>query len=111
MIFFVEMKKTGGTDRPDGSYSDLITFFSEGDLFDLQHSGDPLSWRGKRVDQLIRCRLDRAVSNTLWAECFHQRDANISAMKDPITSPSYPSLIKVQGKREECSVTIEDSAE
>ncbi|KAL0744395.1 hypothetical protein Bca4012_085908 [Brassica carinata] len=63
-------EKDGGPDRTEGSFSDLRTFFSEGDLFDLQHSGDFLSWRGKRGDHLVRCRLDRAVSNTHWAECF-----------------------------------------
>ena len=63
-------EKDGGPERAEGSFSDLRTFFSEGDLFDLQHSGDFLSWRGKRGDHLVRCRLDRAVSNTHWAECF-----------------------------------------
>lgn len=41
-------EKEGGPDRPEGSFTDFRTFFSEGDLFDLQHSGDPLSWRGTR---------------------------------------------------------------
>lgn len=63
-------EKEGGVERPEGSFTDLRTFFSEGDLFDLQHSGDPLSWRGVRGNHLVRCRLDRAASNTLWAECF-----------------------------------------
>ncbi|XP_056845199.1 uncharacterized protein LOC130496777 [Raphanus sativus] len=63
-------EKDGGVVRPKGSFSDLRTFFSEGDLFDLQHSGDPLFWRGQRGDDLVKCRLDRAASNTLWAECF-----------------------------------------
>jgi len=63
-------EKDGGPERAEGSFSDLRTFFSEGDLFDLQHSGDFLSWRGKRGDHLVRCRLDRAVSNTHWGECF-----------------------------------------
>lgn len=57
-------EKDGGIVRPEGSFSDLRTFFSEGDLFDLQHSGDRLSWRGQRGDHLVRCRLDKAVSNT-----------------------------------------------
>ena len=64
------VEKEGVPDRTEGSFTDLRTFFSEGDLFDLQHSGDPLSWRGKRGDHLVRCRLDRATSNTLWAERF-----------------------------------------
>ena len=63
-------EKDGGVIRPEGSFSDLRTFFSEGDLFDLQHTGDPLFWRGKRRDFLVRYRLDRAAANTRWAECF-----------------------------------------
>ena len=58
-------EKTGGTDTPEGSFSDLRTFFSEGDLFDLCHSGDPLSWKGVRGDRLVRCRLDRCLQYTL----------------------------------------------
>lgn len=63
-------EKTGGPARPEGSFTDLRTFFSEGDLYDIQSSGDPLSWRGKRGDHLVRCRLDRAVANTAWAELY-----------------------------------------
>lgn len=63
-------EKLGGLQRPKGSFSDLRTFFSEGDLFDLRHSGDPLSWRGQRGDHLVRCRLDRAVANSTWAEAY-----------------------------------------
>ena len=65
-------EKDGGVIRPESSFSDFRTFFSEGDLFDLQHTGDPLSWRGKRGDddEVVRCRLDRAATNTRWAECF-----------------------------------------
>lgn len=49
---------------------DLRSFYSEGDLYDLPHSGDFLSWRGKRGDYLVRCRLDRAAANSAWAEMF-----------------------------------------
>ena len=63
-------EKTGGTERPEGSFSDLRTFYAEGDLFDIPHLGDFLSWRGKRGDHLVRCRLDRAAANTSWAELF-----------------------------------------
>lgn len=63
-------EKLGGPTRLESSFVDLRTFFSEGDLFDLRHAGDPLSWRGQRGDHLVRCRLDRAVANRLWAECY-----------------------------------------
>ncbi|XP_048613305.1 uncharacterized protein LOC125587171 [Brassica napus] len=65
-----ETEKEGGLQRPESSYNDLRTFYSEGDLYDLQYSGDPLSWRGQRGDYLVRCRLDRAAANSNWAERF-----------------------------------------
>lgn len=46
-------EKVGGPDRSEGSFSDLRTFFSEGDLYDLHHSGDPLSWQGQRGTHLV----------------------------------------------------------
>lgn len=42
----------------------------EGNLYDLHHSGDPLSWRGQRGTHFVRCRLDRAVANSEWAENY-----------------------------------------
>ena len=41
---------------------------SECDLYDLRHSGNFLSWRGKRHEHLVFCRLDRSISNSSWAE-------------------------------------------
>ena len=51
-------EKVGGLDRPEGSFSDLRTFFSEGDLYDLRHSRDLLSWRRQHGENFVRCRLD-----------------------------------------------------
>ena len=48
----------------------MRTFMAEADLYDLQHSGDPLSWRGQRGVHFVRCRLDRAIVNSMWAEMF-----------------------------------------
>ena len=63
-------EKEGSPARAEGSFVDLRSFYSEGDLYDLPHSGDFLSWRGKRGDYLVRCRLDRAAANSAWAEMF-----------------------------------------
>ncbi|CAA7021276.1 unnamed protein product [Microthlaspi erraticum] len=35
-----------------------------------KHSGNPLSWRGRRNDHFVRCRLERALSNSEWAELY-----------------------------------------
>lgn len=48
-------EKEGGPARAEGSFVDLRSFYSEGDLYDLPHSGDLLSWRGQRGDHLVRC--------------------------------------------------------
>lgn len=55
-------EKSGGPERTEGS-------FTEGDLY-LPYTGDFLSWRGKREDYLVRCRLDRAMANSEWVELF-----------------------------------------
>lgn len=94
-------EKVGGPDRPEGSYSDLRTFFSEGDLYDLHHSGDPLSWRGQRGTHLVRCRLDRAVANSSWAENYptarcHYLEYEGSDHK-PLVSFLDPSILKRKG--------------
>lgn len=41
-------EKQGGPERLEASFSDFRTFLSEGDLYDLQHCGECLSWKGKR---------------------------------------------------------------
>lgn len=64
------IEKEGGPERPEGSFEDFRTFLIEGDLYDLQHSGNFLSWRGKRWDHNFKCRLDRALSNSSWAELY-----------------------------------------
>ncbi|KAG7536796.1 Endonuclease/exonuclease/phosphatase superfamily [Arabidopsis suecica] len=61
-------EKQGGVVRPEGSFVDLRTLMSECDLYDLRHTGNFLSWRGKRHDHLVFCRLDRSMSNSGWAE-------------------------------------------
>ena len=84
--------KLGGSARPKGSFINLRTFFSEGDLFDLRHSGDPLSWRGKRGDHLVRCRLDRAVANNLWAENYPTARCQYLDYKGSDHKPLVPFL-------------------
>lgn len=63
-------EKQGGPQRPEGSFTNFRSFLSKGDLYDLKHSGDPLSWRGVRNTHVVRCLLDRAIANISWAELF-----------------------------------------
>lgn len=101
-------EKTGGTTRPEGSFSDMRTFYAEGDLFDLQHSGDPLSCRGQRGDHLVRCRLDRAAANSNWAEQFPTGEASTWRTKDLIINLCSQCLNLVRKEEEESSDTIGD---
>ncbi|CAA7058695.1 unnamed protein product [Microthlaspi erraticum] len=63
-------EKSGGPQRAEGTFGDFRTFVSQNDLFDIPHSGNFLSWRGTRHTHLVHCRLDRAISNSLWTESF-----------------------------------------
>ncbi|KAG7533037.1 Reverse transcriptase zinc-binding domain [Arabidopsis thaliana x Arabidopsis arenosa] len=63
-------EKQGGPVRPEGTFVDIRSFMAECDLYDLRHSENFFSWRGKRHDHVVHCRLDRAMSNGLWAEDY-----------------------------------------
>lgn len=56
--------------RAEGTLCAFRSFLSQNDLFDLKHSGNFLSWRGRRGSHLIHCRLDRAISNTDLTELY-----------------------------------------
>lgn len=63
-------EKEGGPLRAEGTFAAFRNLLAQCDLFDLKHSGNPLSWRGKRHTHLVFCRLDRAMVNSLWSEKF-----------------------------------------
>lgn len=45
-------------------------FVPQNGLWDLQFSGNSLSWRGTRYSHFIQSRLDRAMANVEWMEMF-----------------------------------------
>lgn len=63
-------EKSGGRERPESSFTAFRSFLSMCDLFDLKHTGNFLSWRGKRHTHLVNCRLDRAMANSSWSDLF-----------------------------------------
>ena len=63
-------EKEGGPERTVSSFNDFRTFLAEGDLYDLQHTGNCLSWRGKRKTHDVKYKLDRSLSNSSWAELY-----------------------------------------
>lgn len=63
-------EKTGGVERPESTFVPFRSFLSACDLFDVKHTGNYLSWRGKRHTHLVHCRLDRAIANSMWSDIF-----------------------------------------
>ncbi|CAA7019014.1 unnamed protein product [Microthlaspi erraticum] len=63
-------EKSGGKQRTEASFGNFRDFLSQSDLFDLQHSGNFLSWRGTRHTHLVHCRLDRAMVNSMWLHIY-----------------------------------------
>ncbi|CAA7045270.1 unnamed protein product [Microthlaspi erraticum] len=63
-------EKSGGQQRTEASFGNFREFISQSDLFDLQHTGNFLSWRGTRYSHLIHCRLDRAMANGMWLDLY-----------------------------------------
>lgn len=56
-------EKFGGPPRWEGSFLAFRSFVSQQGLWDVKHSGNPLSWRGTRYSHFIKSRLDRSLSN------------------------------------------------
>ncbi|KAL0740038.1 hypothetical protein Bca4012_081551 [Brassica carinata] len=63
-------EKEGGPLRWEGSFLSFRNFVSQNGLWDLQFSGNSLSWRGTRYSHFIQSRLDRAMANIEWMELF-----------------------------------------
>ncbi|KAG2270822.1 hypothetical protein Bca52824_065377 [Brassica carinata] len=63
-------EKVGGPLRWERSFLAFRNFVSKNGLWDLQFSGNSLSWRGTRYSHHIKSRLDRAMANLAWFEQF-----------------------------------------
>ena len=56
-------EKIGGPLRWEGSFLAFRSFVTQHGIWDLQYSGNSLSWRGTRYSHFIQSRLDRAMAN------------------------------------------------
>lgn len=63
-------EKSGGPLRAEEKFGVFRNFLALHDLFNLKYSGNFLSWRGKRGNHLVYCRLDRALGNSSWSDVF-----------------------------------------
>jgi len=92
-------EKTGGPDRSKGSFTDLHSFMSSCDLYDLKHTGNFLSWRGKRHSHYVRCRLDRAMANSDWIIDYPSGRSEYLRFEGSDHRPLVTSFDLVQGKQ------------
>ena len=65
-------EKSGGPARPERTFLAFREFLALNDLFDLKHTGNHLSWRGRRGQHLVHSRLDRTLANSAWYDAFPQ---------------------------------------
>ena len=65
-------EKIGGPMRWEGFFLSFRSFVTQFGIWDLQHSGNSLSWRGTRYSHFIQSRLDRSMANLAWSEMFPQ---------------------------------------
>ncbi|CAA7062156.1 unnamed protein product [Microthlaspi erraticum] len=72
---------------------------SECDLYDLRFSGNSLSWRGIRNKHLVICRLDRAMSNSAWAEEYPSRRSEYLSFEGSDHRPIITNFDTTRKKR------------
>ena len=66
-------ENSGGPLRAKRTFGAFRNFLAQHDLFDLKHSGNFLSWRGKRGTLHVYCRHDKALGNSNWSDVFPNR--------------------------------------
>lgn len=69
-------EKSGGPARCEGTFIPFRSFVSNNGLWDVKHTGNPLSWRGKRHTHDIKSRLDRTLANVEWFDMFPSGSCN-----------------------------------
>ena len=63
-------EKEDGSLRPAGSFVAFNNMIQNCGLLEFPAKGNQMSWRGKRQNKVIRCRLDRALANKDWHTLF-----------------------------------------
>ena len=62
--------KCGGVTRDESSFWNFRNLIQNCKLKELRHSGNCLSWAGKRETGWVQCRLDRSFGNDEWFSLF-----------------------------------------
>lgn len=94
-------EKAGGPARTEGSFGNFRAFLSQCDLYDIRHIGNFLSWRGVRGNHLVHCRLDRALSNSIWSDLYPSSRCHYLPFEGsdhrPLLTVFQPELSKKKG--------------
>ena len=69
-------EKSGGPPRAEGSFIAFRSFVYINGIWDVKHTGNQLSWRGKRHTHDIKSRLDRTLANVAWFDMFPSGSCN-----------------------------------
>ena len=94
-------EKSGGPARYEGSFIAFRSFVSVNGLWDVKHTGNQLSWRGKRHTHDIKSRLDRTLANVAWFDMFPSGSCNYLRFEGSDHRPlmTYLESHKIKKKR------------
>lgn len=92
-------EKVGGPVRWEGSFVAFRSFVTQAGLWDLQHTGNHLSWRGTQYNHFIQSRLDRAMGNCKWSESFPASYCEYLSFEGSDHRPLLTRLDNTQKKR------------
>lgn len=73
--FLWDWEKAGGAVVNPHLHRYLGEFMNHMELLDMECNGPKFTWRGTRHGLLVEARLDRALVNKLWFECWLNTDA------------------------------------
>lgn len=101
-------EKVGGPPRWEGSFLAFRNFVSQQGLWDLQFSGNSLSWRGTRYSHFIQSLLDRAMANLDWMEMFPAARSEYLWFEGSDHRPMLTHFDQHLRKKKECLDTTDD---
>jgi len=61
-----------------------------------------MSWRGRRHSHLVRCRLDRAMSNSSWVEAYPSGRSEYLRFEGSDHRPIVTSFDPVRRNKKDC---------
>ena len=87
-------EKSGGVERTAEEGKEFRDMIHACGLRELKHLGYKLSWYGVRNEELVQCRLDRSLANSVWLDWFPHASAQYLRK---ICSDHSPVLTNLEG--------------